>query len=64
MIIDNDLIYDEAQKVSLNYTQNHGLRSLDILHLATAKLLNCEFFLTNDTKQSTIAKKMGFKIPL
>ncbi len=41
--------------------ENTVIRSLDAIHLATAKIINCDLFVTSDKKQYQAAKKL--KIP-
>ncbi len=44
-----------------DYTIKFGNRSLDILHVAAAKLFSTELFVTFDTRQKKLAKKVGLK---
>lgn len=49
----------EAQTYALNHTPATGCRTLDVLHVATAKLLGVSDFCTFDTRQSTLAGRVG-----
>ena len=49
----------EAQTYALNHTPAAGCRTLDVLHVATAKLLGVSDFCAFDTRQSTLAGKVG-----
>src|SRR5271157_873145 len=49
----------EAQTYALTRTPTTGCRTLDVLHVATAKLLGVSDFCTFDTRQSTLAGKVG-----
>ena len=53
----------EAERLSAQYSQRLGTRSLDILHVAMASVLGCERFLTFDTRQTKLAKAAGLKVP-
>lgn len=49
----------EAQSYALNHTPTTGCRTLDVLHVANAKLLGVSDFCTFDTRQSTLAGQVG-----
>ena len=54
-------VFLEALKISKLHSLQIGTRSLDIIHVAAADILNCDTFLTNDTRQSLAAEKIGLK---
>jgi predicted nucleic acid-binding protein len=56
-----DLLFDEAERLSAGHTAALGLRSLDLLHVAAARLLGAELFLTFDRRQRKLAEKAGLK---
>jgi predicted nucleic acid-binding protein len=49
----------EAESFALNDTPQVGCRTLDILHVAAAKLIGSTEFCTFDTRQSTLASRIG-----
>ena len=49
----------EAQTYALNHTPTIGCRTLDILHVAAAKLIGTTEFCTFDTRQATLAGQIG-----
>lgn len=57
-------IIEEAERISGTYTSDHGHRSFDILHVATAVVLKSEVFLSFDKNQGALAKRLGLKTPL
>jgi predicted nucleic acid-binding protein len=55
-------VFQEADRLSNIYTVGGGHRSFDILHVATAKLLKAEIFLTFDLNQRRLAEAQGLKV--
>jgi predicted nucleic acid-binding protein len=53
----------EAEALALNLTPVVGCRTLDVLHVAAAKLIGTTDFCTFDTRQSSLAGRVGL-IPL
>ncbi len=51
----------ESFKISKRSSPVIGTRSLDIVHVATADILNCDTFLTSDKRQLAAAKRIGLK---
>ena len=49
----------EAETSALNDTPVVGSRTLDVMHVATAKLIGTTEFCTFDTRQSTLAGRLG-----
>ena len=49
----------EADTSALNHTPVIGCRTLDVLHVATAKLIGTTEFCSFDTRQSTLAGRLG-----
>jgi predicted nucleic acid-binding protein len=49
----------EAEASALNDTPVVGCRTLDVLHVAAAKLMGVTEFCTFDTRQSTLASRVG-----
>jgi predicted nucleic acid-binding protein len=54
----------EATRLTVRHTVHEGIRSMDTLHLAAAKLLGCTEFLTFDKVQRRVARLEGFSVPL
>jgi predicted nucleic acid-binding protein len=61
---DFDDLLDEALRLVDAYTLREGLRSMDALHLAAAKLDGCTDFLSFDKVQRRVAELEGFSLPL
>jgi predicted nucleic acid-binding protein len=49
----------DAQTYALAHTPAIGCRTLDVLHVASAKLMGVAEFCTFDTRQSTLAVRVG-----
>lgn len=56
-------VMTEAERLSTAHTETLGVRSLDILHVASALVLGCSTFLTTDGRQLSLAKACGLKAP-
>ena len=55
-------VYNIAEGLSSQHTAANGVRSLDLLHVATALYLKAGQFLTFDTRQAALAKAAGLKV--
>ncbi len=55
-------VFLESMKISRRNSSVIGARSLDIIHVASADLLNCDTFLTNDKRQMSAALTIGIKV--
>lgn len=53
----------EAERLSAQYSEKLGTRSLDILHVAAALTLGREAVLTFDTRQAALARAARLKTP-
>lgn len=51
-------------RLSALHTEELGVRSVDILHVAAALVLGLEVFLTFDTRQRALARLAGLKAPV
>jgi predicted nucleic acid-binding protein len=49
------------EEIALRHTAKHGFRSYDILHVASALILNCKTFWSFDKRASKLAKLEGLK---
>lgn len=61
---DADAVLRMAEHLSEKHTALTGNRTLDILHIATAKHLSARNFLSFDARQKKLAKAIGLKTPL
>jgi predicted nucleic acid-binding protein len=61
---DADAVLRMAEHLSETHTALTGNRTLDILHIATAKHLSAKNFLSFDERQKKLAKAAGLKTPL
>jgi len=57
-------VHSIAETLSATHTMKGGHRSMDIIHLATAKHLGLKHFLTLDANQKKLAEAEGLKVPL
>ncbi len=48
-----------AESIAANHTSTIGCRTLDLLHVAAAKLIGVTEFCTFDIRQADLAKKVG-----
>jgi predicted nucleic acid-binding protein len=55
-------IYAQARSLSRKYTPEISARSLDILHVASAIVLEATPFLSFDSKQRVLAQKVGLQL--
>ena len=58
------LVHGTAERLSELYTDTHGHRAMDILHVATAIELGAKEFLTFDANQKKLAEAEGLQVPL
>jgi predicted nucleic acid-binding protein len=52
-------VFGEAESIAANHTSTIGCRTLDVLHVAAAKLVGVTDFCTFDTRQADLVKKVG-----
>jgi len=55
-------VFRQAEALSRSHAPSLGCRSLDLLHVASASLLEAEDFVTFDVKQAELARKVGFRL--
>ena len=55
-------VLEVAELLSERYAAIVGCRSLDLLHVASARVLKAQAFLTFDRRQATLARKAGLKV--
>ncbi len=56
-------VYERARQIARRRSAQLGLRTLDILHVASALLLRAEIFLTFDRRQLKLARAERLKTP-
>lgn len=54
--------YELAQRIAGRQTAATGVRTLDILHVASALLLHAEMFWTFDARQASLAADEGLRL--
>ena len=59
-----DAVLDRVMELSEAHTERVGCRTLDVIHVATALLLESEVFLTGDARQARVAKAEGMDVEL
>lgn len=57
-------VVDEAKRLSATHTLTGGHRGFDILHVASALVVNAQRFLTFDENQKKLAEGEGLMVPL
>lgn len=57
-----DTVYERARQISRRRSATLGLRTLDILHVASAILLDGARFLTFDQRQERLARAEGLRV--
>ena len=57
-----DAVLDRVIELSEKHTERLGTRTLDVIHVAAALLLESEVFLTGDTRQARLAKGEGLEV--
>jgi predicted nucleic acid-binding protein len=57
-------VFAGALEMSSAYSRQLGTRTLDLLHVATACLLQATEFITSDRRQAELAKRKGLKVML
>jgi hypothetical protein len=62
--VDHDLatVYLQAESLSAAHTASTGARSLDVLHVAAALVLDARQFVSFDRRQRLLAKRAGLDV--
>lgn len=55
-------LLERAEMLSAGHTAKTGIRTLDLIHVATAVTLGVDTFLTFDARQRALALKVGLKV--
>jgi predicted nucleic acid-binding protein len=56
------LWWHESELVSRAHTTKFGVRTLDVLHVAAARVLGADAFISFDSRQRDLAKAAGLKV--
>jgi len=62
--VDPEALFPKTAQLSHQYALSHGVRYLDMLHIASALLARSRRFLTFDKRQGKLAKSIGLEIKL
>jgi predicted nucleic acid-binding protein len=60
--LDLDRVFASASDLSRTYTTKVLTRSLDLLHVAAARVMMCSTFASADDRQLAVAKATGLKV--
>jgi predicted nucleic acid-binding protein len=60
--VDLHEVYGRALRLSRDWADTLGVRTLDVLHVATALELGLDEFCTGDERQAQLAEKCGLKV--
>lgn len=60
--IDVTALTKQAVEISEAWTARDGTRALDVLHVAAAKILGANRFLTGDARQRQLARSVGLSV--
>jgi len=61
-VMDCRALATEASRLSQHFTPTIGTRTLDLLHVAAANMLQCHTFLSFDDRQRRAAAALGMKV--
>jgi len=61
-LLDWPEVFEVAALLSKRFAATVGCRSLDLLHVASAKILKVQGFMTFDKRQASLACKAGLKL--
>ncbi len=60
--VDLEAVFTDANDLSRTYTARVLSRSLDLLHVAVARVMRCSRFVSADDRQLAVAKACGLKV--
>lgn len=60
--VEPEVVFRLAETLSSQWTPSIGCRTLDILHVAAAKVIGVRDFVTFDQRQGTLARHAGLKV--
>lgn len=55
-------LFEISETLSAQFTEVLGTRSMDVLHVAAARIVGAKDFLTFDGRQKILAEKAGFRV--
>jgi len=55
-------VHQEAERLSATYTKSTGHRAFDVLHVATALVLEAKYLLSFDASQRKLARAEGLRV--
>ncbi|MDB6140636.1 MAG: twitching motility protein PilT [Verrucomicrobiaceae bacterium] len=61
-VMDCNALSTEASRLAQHFTPAIGTRTLDLLHVAAANMLQCQTFLSFDDRQRRTAAALGMKV--
>lgn len=61
--LEPEALIDTAEDLSIRHTARHGFRTYDVLHVASALLLECDTFWSFDERAVRLAHLEGLKTP-
>jgi len=61
-LLPSDKLELQFEELSLRHTARHGFRTYDLLHVASALVLECDTFWSFDPKASKLAKLEGLRV--
>jgi len=62
VMLDMDAATARATSLATAHTERLGTRAIDLLHVASALMLEAELFLTTDARQARLAKAEGLRV--
>jgi predicted nucleic acid-binding protein len=60
--VDWNRVWQECRLLSEKFASTSGVRTLDALHVAVARLSGAEEFVTSDSRQSNLAARIGLLV--
>lgn len=60
--LDQEKLLRQFEEISLRHTAKHGFRAYDVLHVASALILECDTFWSFDLKACRLAALEGLKL--
>jgi predicted nucleic acid-binding protein len=61
-MLDWEVLQKRVEDLSLRHTARHGFRTYDLIHVASAQLLDCSHFSSFDTKARQLAQLEGLRL--
>lgn len=60
--IDSELLFRRAEALSEAHSVTHGVRTMDIVHVAAALILGVDAFASFDRRQGRLAEEAGLRV--